>query len=178
MTQQHKFPSDWSKISNKEAVKHIKYLLEHYKEYSISIYGRNDDKIEINGISFWPMVFIDYVDNYFIVDKRKSYNIIDDTHLYHLIEQLMDVCKAEAKRRKTKERKNLINDWFEDNAPFLYISSLIGLAVCFFLTFYNEAEKQAKIENAVKQYEQTLPGYQEYQQKIANYRDSLERANR
>ena len=48
MKTQHEFPEDWRKISNEEAISHIKYLLEHYKEYNIEKYGNTLGGMPIN----------------------------------------------------------------------------------------------------------------------------------
>ena len=50
----------------------------------------------------------------------------------------------------------------------------MGVAVYYY-------EKEKRLDEKVKQYEKTLPNYDEYksvQDKIANYRDSLEHAQR
>jgi len=181
-TAKHIFPSDWSKISNEEAATHIKYLLEHYKEYKVESYGKDNENIEIDGIKFWPMFFNDrFGVKWFFVNMQKSYSEFDEK-IYNLIQQLMDVCYEEAKiqaqnkKIKAKRQKIMITSVIGSFVVIVF-SGMVYMVRDIQKTVKEYRDKQTKIEKAVKQYERTLPYYNEYkqtQQQIANYRDSLE----
>ena len=175
-TPQHEFPEDWRKISNEEAVSHIKYLLEHYEEYNIEKYGNT---LTINGIIIAPMNIYDY--KMFLVAK-KVYGSTED--IYPMIQQLFDVCAKEVKKReqkaKTKEQKiiNIIG-------TIVLVAGFCAIMGYMTWDIYKQDKKerikQNKIENEIKKYEKTLPNYKEYEQvkvQIQNYRDSLENTGR
>ena len=181
--EKHIFPSDWSKISMGEAIYHIEYLLEHYKEYKVESYGKDNENIEIDGIKFWPIFFNDrFGGKWFFVNMQKSYSQFDEK-IYNLIKQLMDVCYEEAKiqaqnkKIKAKRQKIIITSVV---AGFVIVTfaGMVYMVRDIQKTVKEYRDKQTKIENAVKQYEKTLPYYDEYKQtqsQIANYRDSLQR---
>ena len=183
--EKHIFPSDWSKISMGEAIYHIEYLLEHYKEYKVESYGKDNENIEIDGIRFWQVSFNDIGDKWFYVNMQKSYSQFDGK-IYPLIQQLMDVCKAEAERQKHEKeikakRRKIRNVFIAGGIIIVTFAGMVYMVRDIQKTVKEYRDKQTKIENAVKQYERTLPYYDEYKQtqsQIANYRDSLTHAVR
>ena len=105
---------------------------------------------------------------------------------YQLLDQLMDGCKAESEKEKIEipkwgnklTRKKEINDIIIYSA--LTIMLIVGIPSMIYFKKCQEKEdiKKAKIENEVKQYEQSLPEYSQYvatKEKINQYRDSLYR---
>ena len=183
--EKHIFPSDWSKISMGEAIYHVEYLLEHYKEYKVESYGKDNENIEIDGIRFWQISFNDIGDKWFYVNMQKSYSQFDEK-IYPLIQQLMDVCKVEAERQKHEKeikakRRKTRNVFIVGGVIVVTFAGMVYMVRDIQKTVKEYRDKQTKIENAVKQYERTLPYYNEYkqtQQQIANYRDSLTHAVR
>ena len=184
-TPQHEFPEDWRKISNEEAISHIKYLLEHYEEYDIEKYG-NGNTLTINGIIIAPMNIYDC--KMFIV-AQKVYGGHLDLDIYPLIQQLFDVCAKEVKKREQKaetKAKNAYRKGTIINVIGCCFTVIVLVAGTYaFVKLVNmgkqERAKQIKIENEVKRYEKTLPNYKEYEQvkvQIQNYRDSLENTGR
>ena len=100
--QEHQFPENWKNISSEEAIKHIKYLLEHYQEYDMRKFGNNG--IVINEIYFFPVVIslqhgatFKYMD----INWQKVHDSTED--IYPMIQQLIDVCNVEINKRKTEE---------------------------------------------------------------------------
>ena len=189
---QHKFPEDWKNISQEEAIEHIKYLLEHYKEYDMYDFGK--DGIVINEIGFWPVninLRHGVTFKYIHVNMQKIYSDTDD--IYKLIQQLISVCKVEIEKQEQEKAINAAKKAKKQKVKNIVLGSISGalLVAIFAATGYmiddifktidKERARQNKIENAVRSYEKTLPNYQEYKQtqlKIANYRDSLERVIR
>ena len=199
---QHKFPEDWKNISQEEAIKHIKYLLEHYKEYDMRKFG--DDGIVINEITFYPSrinLRHGVAFKYMHVNFQKIYSDSDDIYklysdsddIYKLIQRLINVCKVEIDKREVEKAINAEKKAKKEKIKsviLIVISSAFIIATIagtvymvkdIFKTIDKERARQNKIENAVRSYEKTLPNYEEYKQtqlKIANYRDSLERVIR
>ena len=183
MNPQHEFPEDWRKISNEEAISHIKYLLEHYEEYNIEKYGNT---LTINGIIIAPMNIYDC--KMFLV-AQKVYGEHLDLDIYPLIQQLFDVCAKEVKKREQKAETKAKNAYRKGTiinvigCCFTVIVLVAGTYAIVKLVNMGKQEraKQIKIENEVKRYEKTLPNYKEYEQvkvQIQNYRDSLENTGR
>ena len=188
-TPQHEFPEDWRKISNEEAISHIKYLLEHYEEYDIEKYG-NGNTLTINGIIIAPMNIYDC--KMFLV-AQKVYGEHLDLDIYPLIQQLFDVCAKEVKKREQQSEKQAAikaKNAYRKGTIINVIGCCFTVIVLVAGTYAivklvnmgkQERAKQIKIENEVKRYEKTLPNYKEYEQvkvQIQNYRDSLENTGR
>ena len=189
---QHEFPENWKNISQEEAIKHIKYLLEHYQEYDMRKFG--DDGIVINEIYFYPSIMKlahGTTFKYMHVNMQKIYSSTDD--IYPLIQQLISVCKVEIEKREKEKAINAAKNAEKQKRKNIVLGSISGalLVAIFaaagymiddiFKTIDKERARQNKIENAVRSYEKTLPHYNEYlqtQKQIQNYRDSLNRVTR
>ncbi|MBR6010373.1 MAG: hypothetical protein IKP35_03070 [Alphaproteobacteria bacterium] len=178
MKTQHEFPEDWRKISNEEAISHIKYLLEHYKEYNIEKYGNT---LTINGIIIAPMNLNIYDYKMFLVAK-KVYGSTED--IYPMIQQLIDVCNVEINKRKAEKaieankKKRIIFTVISSAFIIAAIAGTVYMINDIFKIIDKERAKQIKIENEIKRYEKTLPYYNEYlqtKQQIQNRRDSLKK---
>lgn len=180
--QERQFPENWKNISSEEAIKHIKYLLEHYQEYDMRKFG--DNGIVINEIYFFPVVIslqhgatFKYMD----INWQKVYDSTED--IYPMIQQLIDVCNVEINKRKTEEVINAAKKAKKQKVKNIVLGSISGvLLVAIFAATVKiidkEHARQNKIEKEVKKYEKTLPHYNEYlqtQKQIQNYRDSLNR---
>ena len=179
---EHVFPKDWRKISEDEAIEHIQYLLEHYKEYQIKRYNKKH-------VMIGDVYFVKY--NVPVSDCNKFCYMVNMQAVYHtgqkayqLLDQLMDGCKAESEKEKIEIPKweNKLTRKKEINDIITYTTLIIMLvAGSFSMVYFKKCQKKedikkAKIENAVKQYEQSLPGYSQYvttKEKINQYRDSL-----
>ena len=175
-TPKHEIPKDWLKITDKEAIKRLNYLLKHYKEYDIKKQG---DSITIDG------VLIAQVDKRFL---GKCFAIgypmgiyWQDSPVYQLIEWLYNLCKTEAEKRESQKIQK--QDKTERIIKVACICVTIIAVVIGAYEIKKEAKinkqeqaKQIKIENEMKRYEKTLPYYKEYEltkQQLQNYRDSL-----
>ena len=183
--QEHQFPENWKNISSEEAIKHIKYLLEHYQEYDMSKFG--DNGIVINEICFYPVVIRlrhGVTFKYMGINMQKVYGRTED--IYPMIQQLIDVCNVEINKRETekaiKANKKKIKRIIFTVISFAFIIATIAGTVYMindiFKIIDKERARQNKIEKEVKKYEKTLPHYNEYlqtQKQIQNYRDSLNR---
>ena len=177
--QEHQFPENWKKISNEESVKQLEYLLKYYKEYNIS--QISEDYIKIGDISIWKSSFGHPCNFYYAVNMQKVYDSRDKQ--FSLLEKLLYACKQEViiqQQEKEKKRK-------KDNIRFyvLILTIILFLSVVpakllkdIELQIQEKSKKEKIINDQVKQYEQTLPGYLEQKQAVANYRDSLTRAGR
>ena len=186
MNPQHEFPEDWRKISNEEAISHIKYLLEHYEEYDIEKYG---SRLTINGIIIAPMNINIYDCKMFLV-AQKVYGEHLDLDIYPLIQQLFDVCAKEVKKREQQSEKQAAIKAKKADRKGTIIN-IVGCCLTVIVLVAGtyaivklvnmgkqERAKQIKIENEIKRYEKTLPYYNEYlqtKQQIQNRRDSLEK---
>ena len=183
--QEHQFPENWKNISSEEAIKHIKYLLEHYQEYDMRKFG--DNGIVINEIYFYPLTISSthgFTLKYMDINMQKVNGGTED--IYPMIQQLIDVCNVEINKRETEKAKKAKKQKVTNivlgsisGALLVAIFSATGYMIDdIFKTIDKARARQNKIEKEVKKYEKTLPNYQEYkqtQQKIANYRDSLNR---
>ena len=186
---QHEFPENWKNISEEEAIEHIKYLLEHYKEYDIRKFG--DDGIVINEIKIYPYninLRHNCTFKFMHINLQKLYNDTDE--IYKLIQQLIKVCKVEiekreqekaitaAKNAKKQKRKKIILTAVSCAFVIVALAGSVYMVKDIFKTIDKERARQNKIEKEVKKYEKTLPHYNEYlqtQKQIQNYRDSLNR---
>lgn len=183
--QEHQFPENWKNISSEEAIKHIKYLLEHYQEYDMRKFGNNG--IVINEIYFYPVVISlrhGVTFKYMYINMQKVYGRTED--IYPMIQQLIDVCNVEIDKRETekaiKANKKKIKRIIFTVIGFAFIIATIAgtgyMIDDIFKTIDKERARQNKIEKEVKKYEKTLPHYNEYlqtQKQIQNYRDTLNR---
>ena len=178
-TSKHEIPKDWLKITDKEAIKRLNYLLKHYKEYDIKKQGNS---IIIDGMSISPRV-TPTLGTYFAIGYPVGV-YWPSSPAYQLIEWLYNLCKTEAEKREQqakikaeKQRK------IEKIVTIAGISAIIILVVAGAYEIVKQVKmnkqeqaKQIKIENEVKRYEKTLPYYKEYEltkQQLQNYRDSL-----
>ena len=165
----HVFPDDWKKISDQEAIKHIEYLIEHYKEYEITRNGI--DYVKVGSIDICKGVLVE--EAFFI--KNKMYVHSDNEKICVLLDILFKFCQQEAIKREQDRKLSKKDIAFLSAVAVLSVFLII---VAIGIREYAEKEniKKAKIENMVKQYERSLPNYNEYvltQQQIQNYRDSL-----
>jgi hypothetical protein len=90
-----------------------------------------------------------------------------------------DKCKQEIKEQKQKQEK--IKKFVGITAFFMPLCVGLGAIVGLLIGQVENSKREKRIDKQVKQYERTLPYYNEYkqtQEKIANYRDSLTRAGR
>lgn len=190
--QEHQFPENWNNISSEEAIKHIKYLLEHYQEYDMCKFG--DNGIIINEIYFYSLAISlrhGFTFKYMDINMQKVYGSTED--IYPMIQQLIDVCNVEINKRKTEEAINAAKKAKKQKVKNIVLGSISGalLVAIFAATGYmindifkiidKERARQNQIEKEVKKYEKTLPHYNEYlqtQKQIQNYRDSLMRISR
>ena len=181
MSPQHEIPKDWLKITDKEAIKRLNYLLKHYKEYNIEKQGNS---IIIDGMSISPRV-IPTLGTYFAIGYPVGV-YWQDSPVYQLIEWLYNLCKTEAEKREQKaetKAKNAYRKGTIINVIGCCLTVIVLVAGTYAIVKLvnmgkQERAKQIKIENEIKKYEKTLPYYNEYlqtKQQIQNRRDSLEK---
>ncbi len=182
-TSKQEIPKDWLKITDEEAIKRLNYLLIHYKEYNIEKQG---DSIIIDGMSISLRV-IPTLGTYFAIGYPVGV-YWPSSPAYQLIEWLYNLCKTEAEKREQQakikaekaDRKGTIINIV--GCCFTVIVLVAGTYAIVKLVNMGKQEraKQIKIENEIKNYEKTLPYYNEYlqtKQQIQNYRDSLKNEN-
>ncbi|MBR6010375.1 MAG: hypothetical protein IKP35_03080 [Alphaproteobacteria bacterium] len=113
MSVKRAFPDDWSKISDKEAIEYLKYLLKNYKKYKItfgpysyiSVAGIRL-KHNPNGIKFGGNYTYDAPN--FRVNNR-IYDYFKSKDIYLLCNKLFYACKQEAeKQEKQNETKSKV----------------------------------------------------------------------
>ena len=130
--QEHQFPENWKNISSEEAIKHIKYLLEHYQEYDMRKFG--DNGIVINEIYFYPFVISlkhGVTFKYMDINMQKLYGSTED--IYPMIQQLIKVCKVEIEKREqekaiTAAKKHMAFCIFSD--LFLHKAAACVIILC------------------------------------------------
>lgn len=180
--QEYQFPENWENVSDDEAIKHIKYLLEHYQEYDMRKFG--DNGIVINEIYFFPLdISLSHcvTFKYMCINWQKVYDSTED--IYPMIQQLIDVCNVEINKRKTEEvinaAKKAKKEKIQKNIVITVLFALLCAGVvCISAEIRKDMIKQAKIKEETRRYQKTLPHYNEYlqtQKQIQNYRDSLNR---
>ena len=184
-TPKHEIPKDWLKITDKEAIKRLNYLLIHYKEYNIEKQGNS---IIIDGMSISPRV-IPTLGTYFAIGYPVGV-YWQDSPIYQLIEWLYNLCKTEAEKReqqakikaekaiKANKKKRIIFTVISSAFIIATIAGTVYMINDIFKIIDKERARQNKIEKEVKKYEKTLPYYNEYlqtKQQIQNRRDSLEK---
>ena len=98
-TSKHKFPQDWSNITDKEAIERINHLLKHYKEYDIKKQG---DSITIDGVLI-AQVGKRFLGKCFAIGYPMGI-YRQDSPVYQLIEWLYDLCKTEAEKREQQAK--------------------------------------------------------------------------
>ena len=178
-TSKHEIPKDWLKITDKEAIKRLNYLLIRYKEYNIEKQGNS---IIIDGMSISPRVMPTLGTCFAIGYPVGVY--WQDSPVYQLIEWLYNLCKTEAEKREQQAKiKAEKQKKIERIVTIACVCAIIILVVAGAYEIVKqvkmnkqEQSRQYKIENKVKQYEKTLPYYKEYEltkQQLQNYRDSL-----
>ena len=184
MSNEKHFLFDWSSLTDEEVIENIKYLQQHYKEYDIRKDGENCIKIiSKSSASIVHLSKASFQNKDIFVVNDKFYT---PGNIYSLLNDLFYDCKEEIetheilqKVKKKKEKKDKRRYWWNSNRASVvcYGSSvLLGFVIAIAIVY--EDNKAKEIDKKVEQYEKTLPNYQEYKEKVANYRDSLEHAPR
>lgn len=169
MAKLRKFPDSWVHISEKEQQEYIEYLLQHYMDYKVKFL--DNDHVRVGkDVNIHQFNFRSLIDN-----KMVSAYVINHVILYDnepnavMLKKLFESCKDIAKQ----------NDEFIKNLKFFAYAFCVSIPVmlCIGIALnINADKKEKKIEEQVKQYEQSLPNYNEYlqtKQQIEHYRDSL-----
>lgn len=158
--EKHLFPKDWLKLSDKQVIEQLQYLLDHYKEYKIS--KLNDDVIEIAGISFFKFHIGDNnstLDCYYI-NHQKLYSMATE-EVFNLCEKLFNIGQ-QATKNKIDKRK------------FMNVSGMVGIIVASlifgFVCGKKACNKDTKIEKHVEKYD-NYNKYKQIQSQIINYCD-------
>ena len=141
-----KFLNDWANLSVEKSVDNIKYLLENYRKYNITL--QNDDKVLIDNVIIRKdkADILGYTCDVYVVNNR-IFTI--DGFVGQYITQLIDCCKN-IKDEKTLMEK--LEQFVKKNKFYLYYIFLaICLAIaCFKVFCVSEKSKQ----NEEKQQEQ------------------------
>ena len=101
---QHIFPINWLTITNMEVVAHLEYLLEHYKDYNITI--SDDNHLVIAGINFERHCEGTKYGRYlypfpcFYINHQKICSDGNTDGTYKLCRKLFDICQQENKKQK------------------------------------------------------------------------------
>lgn len=176
MSEKREIPNCWSVMSEKEVADNLRYLLEHYREYDIKFTA--DGRIYIgNVLSIIPSKQT-IIDPFYIVNLRV---ICSSNKAMKPLNKLVDVCRAEFLTRHNKlteqyaDAKKQIEKMKERETWLIAISATL-IMVLISMGVYSVRKQHA--QQQVKQREQTLPGYLEQRQAVANYRDSLQRESK
>ena len=141
-----KFLNDWTNLSVEKSVDNIKYLLENYRKYNITL--QNDDKVLIDNVIIRKdkADILGYTCDVYVVNNR-IFTI--DGFVGQYITQLIDCCKN-IKDEKTLMEK--LEQFVKQNKlDLFYIFLAICLAIaCFKVFCVSEKSKQ----NEEKQQEQ------------------------
>ena len=186
MIEKRSFPTNWSNLTDEQVSANINYLVEHYKDYEIKRVSKNS--ILIENVCLTKAIFqkkhVFYVNSKFYQCGNYPYG-----QMYGNLRQLFDICEQEIeirnalqKVKKKRTRRHNREIWWNNHGlefvgytiSVICVLGIMGVAVYYY-------EKEKRLDEKVKQYEKTLPNYDEYksvQDKIANYRDSLEHAQR
>jgi hypothetical protein len=171
MTEKNSFFGDWSALTDEQVVSNIKYLLEHYKEYDIySQYGSSHVIVGDVDISRFETL---HNNVYCYSINNKWYGEMADKSILALLQNLMNVCYEESVVQEAQRSKKGKRNTIIAIASWLIIMSVLA-GIVFKIKY-----KEIVINNKVKQYEKTLSDckdWEQKQQKIASYRDSLRNA--
>ena len=168
MSKKRRFPKNWCNLPESEILESIEYLLQHYQEYKIKM-DMGGKRVQIGNVSIVRSCRNKgefYIVNYacFPCSERG----VDR------IERLFYACKEEYRRReRIREDKN---EKIQFHICIWIVVFWCGCVMFKVMDEINSNKKAKEIDKAVKQYEKTLPYYNEYKQtqsQIASYRDSL-----
>jgi len=171
MSEKREIPNCWSVMSEKEVADNLRYLLEHYREYDIRI--SENGTIYIGNVLSIIVSKQTIVDTFYVVNLRA---VCGAGETINLLDKLIDACQVEFLKRHNKlteqyaDAKKQIEKMKERETWLIAISATL-IMVLISMGVYSVRKQHA--QQQVKQREQTLPGYLEQRQAVANYRDSL-----
>lgn len=176
MTEKRSFSDNWSGLSDEQVLEAVQYLSAQYKDYEIKRIDKNT--ISIANVLLTKAKFQNK--DVFVVNEK----ICTNGNIYNLLYSLFCDCEQEIETReilqklkKKKARKASRRYWWNSNrVPFICFGSSVLVAFIMAGIVVYEVKREEEIDKKVEQYEKTLPNYQEYKEKVANYRDSLQNA--
>ena len=163
MTEQIKFPTDWTQMSEEGVAENIKYLTKNRKKHDVRVINESSAQIDNVRIVFYT---IEQHGHMVKVAKINNRNVRSDQNcnLYSAVENLYNTCKQDNIRKyeRSEIRKN--------NASANIVGTLV-VALIMGLSFAGakaglerqEKEKQEKIEWARK----LLQDYEQERNKTA-----------
>ena len=175
MSEKLNLPLSWRKLSDKEKLENINYLLKHYKEYRITVQSNGNVLVGSTFISPFKTKFL-RVPVYYI-----NCAIVQGTgDLGDSIKKLIDVCKKEFLMREKVQKQQTTETTQTGNSP-LRERDAIHILLCGMCAFVLGGMlrvgihdyKLKKIDKQAGQYEQSLLNYDKAQTQMINYRDSL-----
>ena len=181
MSEKREIPNCWKDLSDQEVADNLQYLLTHYREYDIKFYSA--EYLKIGNVSIDFVTFDKEEGRVYSVNSRKISQNYKNGFVGRLVVGLIHVCNQEFLKRHDSlveqyaDAKKQIEKMRERETWMIAISATV-IMVLISMGVYNMRKQYANkhIEKQVKQYEQTLPGYMEQKQAVANYRDSLRNA--
>ena len=172
MSKKRNFPLSWRGLSDKEMLENINYLLQHYKEYKITV--------QPNGNVVIGNTFIGPLKTRFLRVPAYYINraIVQETGvLGDSIKKLIDVCKKEFLMREEAQKQQTIKMTQTRNSSSRERDAvhilLCGICALFLGGLLRVGVHNYKLKKIDKQVEQSVSNYNEAQTQMANYRDSL-----
>lgn len=178
MSEKLNLPLSWRKLSDKEKLENINYLLKHYKEYRITVQSNGNVLVGSTFISPFKTKFL-RVPVYYI-----NCAIVQGTgDLGDSIKKLIDVCKKEFLMREKVQKQQTTETTQTGNSPLRERDAvhILLCGICAFvfgglLRIGVNDYKLKKFDKPVEQHEQSLSNYNKAQTQMANYCDSLQNA--
>lgn len=156
MTEQIKFPTDWTQMSEEGVAENIKYLTKNRKKHDVHVIDENTMQIDNVRITFYT---IEQHRQMIKVAKINNRNVRSDQNnvLYLATKNLYDTCKQDNIRKYEKSIKK------GDKFGVLGTSVVVATIICITLLMANaELEKQAKEKQEKTEWARKL--LQDYEQ--------------
>jgi len=171
-----KFPNNWTNLSVEQSVDNIKYLLENYRKYNITL--QSDDRVLIDNVIIRKdkASILGYTYDVYVINNR-VFTI--DGFIGQYITQLIDCCKNTTDEKTLMEKLEQFVKQHKLDLYYIFLAICLAIA-CF--KFFSVIEKSK--QNEEKQQEQLKKVINVKKQQanlktlqIANYRNSLMNGN-
>ena len=147
-----KFPNNWTNLSVVQSVDNIKYLLENYRKYNITL--QSDDKVLIDNVIIRKdkASILGYTYDVYVINNR-IFTI--DGFVGQYITQLIDCCKNTIDEKTLMEKLEQFVKQHKLDLYYIFLAICVAIA-CFKVFCVSEKSKQKKEE------------YQEQSEKFIN----------
>lgn len=133
MQKKRDLPDDWTKLTDEEAMQHVKYLKRHYKQYNPVKIDKNS--IQMHGVMLTRKMSL-MGHEYFEINGEVY---IPDTEVSNAIKSLFY-----GHDRRLAPLKKQIKKWLRDNVIFLGASAIFVAVIAVMYFMYKQDEKQIK----------------------------------